>query len=626
MKSLVSVILLLFIISLFSITLNGQNSSLTSHYAKFDVHFYNIVLDVTNMSTDLSGNTQLEFIPNEDMDSVTVELSDFLTVDNVYIDGKQVDYLHQSNILSAYTELEANQSYSLDVHYSGKGKTESFSGVFNRKGLYNKQVTFTLSEPFGAKYWFPCKQDLTDKADSVQLILSCPDSVKAVSIGSLQGIEEKPGNKHTYTWKSNYKIAYYLPAFTVGDFMNYSQIVKVNGTDMLFENYIYNASAYFMQQKANIDSTVFLLNIYSDLFGEYPFINEKYGHVTAPIGGAMEHQTMTTTVNFGFYLVAHELAHQWFGNLVTCGRWNDIWLNEGFASYSEFLAIDHEQYTEILKKEWLTREFNKASGDYTLSTYVPDIELNNPFRIFNGETTYAKGAMILHMLRNRLNNDELFHRILKSYLNRYAHSTAEIDDFKQVVEEESNKEWDTFFDQWYYNPGYPIYNIYYLQQNDSLHITSVQLENDTARFFETPLVIQVNEQDTNYLRTIHHHSSREENSFQLTGKLVNIEVDPEKDYLHAVNRLMHVEGPKTDLIVTAYPNPVENFMTIVFAKRPTPKCSLELFNSQGEKVLEKSNVPASLEYQLNFQHLSRGIYYLRVISEGQIDTYPFVKL
>ncbi len=174
----------------------------------------------------------------------------------------------------------------------------------------------------------------------------------------------------------------------------------------------------------------------------------------APMGGGMEHQTMTTLHDFSFYLVAHELAHQWFGDFITCGNWQDIWINEGFASYLEYVAAQ-ELLGQAAADEWMANAMSIALRETSGSVYVPEERVDDTYRLFDYGLTYKKGATLLHMIRFILDDDALFFSTLKVYLEAYGNGLATGADFQEILESESGMDFSCFFDQWYYGEGFP---------------------------------------------------------------------------------------------------------------------------------------------------------------------------
>jgi len=212
--------------------------------------------------------------------------------------------------------------------------------------------------------------------------------------------------------------------------------------------------------KNRIDTTGNMLFLYSELFGTYPFYKEKYGHCMAPLFGGMEHQTMTTLLHFNAPLVSHELAHQWFGNNVTCATWKDIWLNEGFASYAEYLFAE-KFWGERGAYDYMLNVHNIVLNDTNVggSIYLPAADTVSPYRIFDRRLSYLKPSAVIHTLRYIINNDFVFFNILKQYQQMYASGNANTEDFKKLAEQVSGLDLDTFFKQWIYGEGYPVYHI-----------------------------------------------------------------------------------------------------------------------------------------------------------------------
>ncbi|GMT44452.1 MAG: hypothetical protein IEMM0006_0284 [bacterium] len=316
----------------------------------YDVHFYGLDISVSPTSTFVSGNVTIGASTLVDkLDTFAVELIPEMSIDSAFLDGEKLNkpVRNADNILFPVTPIQNKGShFSVKIYYHGTSPTGGFfSGVstaYNK--IWKKQVTWTLSEPFAAKTWFPVKEDLKDKADSAWVFLTVDSNYMAGSEGLLTAITELPGGKKRFEWKTKYPIDYYLLSYAVADYRDFSFYAHPDspaGDSVLVQNFIYNSDNYLNQHRNQITETAKFIELYVKLFGPYPFRKEKYGQSLTELAGGMEHQTMTTLGNFGFDLVAHELGHMWFGDNVTCADWSDIWVNEGFATYADYLANEY---------------------------------------------------------------------------------------------------------------------------------------------------------------------------------------------------------------------------------------------------------------------------------------------
>jgi aminopeptidase N len=323
-----------------------ENPLYDKYLSKYDVKFYHLSLDVSNENTYLEGFTSILIEIVEDVDTIVFQLANTMEITSIYTQDNELDYFRAEDAVYILFNASAEEELYITIHYKGDAGQDRgfFAGISTAwDATNNQQVTYTLSEPLNAKDWFPVKQVLTDKADSVWFDITCDNSLMAGSNGLLIETEDIGGGKHTFKWRSHYPIAYYLISFAVADYRDYSFNAPLaeEGDSVLVQNFIYDDDGYFNNWKSRIDETGDLISLYSRLVIDYPFKDEKYGHCVAPMGGGMEHQTMTTLANFNFTLVAHELAHMWFGDNITCASWQDIWINEGFASYFEYLALQN---------------------------------------------------------------------------------------------------------------------------------------------------------------------------------------------------------------------------------------------------------------------------------------------
>jgi len=590
-----------------------------NQYDKYDVLFYHLNLNAESNSTFLSGEVRIRAKTQESpLDTLVLELSNELEVQEIRTEKKTLSFIHRGDKLFVLFEEEvgSNKVFDIKIKYEGKAQSSDGRGYNLRENYHGTSITWTLSEPFYSKDWWPCKQDLLDKADSVWVFVTTSEENKVGSNGLLVHTTKLENNKVRYEWKSKYPIAYYLISIAIAEYMEYSFVIETEeGNNVFVQNYLYPDSVMFKTQKALIDCTHVQMNLLQEKYGTYPFIDEKYG-------GGMEHQTMTTQGSFSFHLTVHEMGHSWFGNQVTCAKWNDIWINEGFATYSQYLGL------EYLASEAVADGFMAAMQSVVMrepdgSVYVPDEYINDRSRIFSGRLSYYKGAVIIQMIRYLVNNDDLFFRILKEFQEKHKNSTATGEDFKKVLEKLSGQNFDEFFDLWYYGEGYPIYDFQWLQGIDNkLKISSNQQSStDKTMFFHQKYDIQLFFEDgSEQIVTVDQELPQENFEINLDKRIRNILPNPRS------RNLMQVQSVKQGILnpneVRIEPNPAHE------------KCVIRFGNFQPERFVQIYNSEQRLVIELNAEQLSNivdltgwssGVYFLLVKDEYQFEMLKLIK-
>jgi hypothetical protein len=461
----------------------------------YDIHYYRFDLNVTTASTALSGNVTFKAtVLGSGMDTFWFELRSFMAIDSVVFNGQrwlgaQLIRVGEVVRLPLPTTLPTGAALECRVFYGGTPSGAGFfAGVTSAaSSTWGVRATWTLSEPFGAPDWFPCKQDLWDKIDSVDFVGNCANPNKVASNGILVSTQSLPNNRTRFEWRTRYPQAFYLIAFAVAPYTEYLNYARpVAGDSVLIQHWIYNANNSSGQSclnfwLSNLNQTPDMLERFSRQWIYYPFRAEKYGHMMAPLGGGMEHQTMSTMGSFSTDLVSHELAHQWFGDLVTCASWSDIWLNEGWASYGEYL-YRQAALGQSSANSWMSSAQSSARSVTNASVYVPAGADEN--RIFNSALSYKKGACVLHMLRNQL-GDSVFFRAARQYLLGRQHAVATTDEFRQYLESGSGVNLQPFFQDWIYGQGHPTYSLTWNQSGNNLWVQvsqSVTTPSVTASF------------------------------------------------------------------------------------------------------------------------------------------------
>jgi aminopeptidase N len=621
-------ILLSFSIITFSFTVFGQVSNILK--GLYDVSFYHLNLHLSDTTTFISGSTKIGINIASDFDTLILDLGANLNVDSVLIENIKVNFLHRNELLEVIDNSFKEKTFrKVEVFYSGDGNSPHYYGaIFNREQAPFGRFTYSLTEPFSTKCWFPCKEVLSDKADSVFIYLTVEKNLKAGSNGLLKDVVDVDEKHIQYQWESRYPTAFYLISVAVGNYKEYSYniFLEQDSVNIPFVNYIYNSEDYLNNQKEHIDSTRHLLNLFSQLFDSYPFKNEKYGHCIVPLGGGMEHQTMTTLGNFQFDLVSHELAHQWFGNSVTCSSWNDIWINEGFASYSEYLAREFSGDLDGAKV-WMDFAHQTAINSPTGSIYVPDDELSNPSRIFDYSTTYKKGAAILHMIRYELGNDNLFFDILRTFLAEHKFGVAGAMDFQLILEEFTGRSFELFFEQWYYGAGYPIFDFAWYQQNDSLYIQYSQKgsERSVTDVFDVKMDFRIIYDQGEEIVQGRCSKKSSELVFPVNFPVMNVRIDPEGYILKEINSVSKVDSFDIDstpeLIV--FPNPVKGSFKILSRKYSAP-LTLSFYNLAGVRIKTVENVRPNGK-DIAVDDLTKGVYLVAIELDSSMQVVKLIK-
>ncbi|MFC2151305.1 M1 family aminopeptidase [Bacteroidota bacterium] len=594
---------------------------------KYDVYFVKLDIAVSDQSTDVQGNVTIHAKAKKELDTLLFDLDSSMTVDSIFINSKKVIAEHIGNELRYIFDspLLVNEIVTAQIYY--QGTPPLYGGVSNGyDSQWGKNVTWTLSESFHASEWWPCKQVLSDKIDSAYIFLTCDDDCMAGSNGLLTNIVSLPNNKKRFEWKTYYPINYYLISFAVAEYQDYSTYAyPLDADPILIQNFVYNSFNYLSQNQADIDNTIDFIELYSDKFGLYPFANEKYGHCLTTLGGGMEHQTMTTLGNFGYTLVAHELGHMWFGDYVTCATWQDIWINEGFASYSEYVALENLA-SDTDARNWIDYAHERALMEAQGSVYIPFEDAASESRIFSYNLSYKKGASILHVLRHEINNDDLFFSSLENYLSEYGDSVATGEDFKNSIEATTGMDFDAFFDQWYYGKGYPRFNIGYTQMNDTLFMTVSQSTSSyTTSLFQVHVDYKVyyNGGDT----TLRLFQSQNVETFKIpiNEPVIDIVVDPDKWILKQQGTVDSVESPgNNQSLFSLYPNPATETINVDFnLKLFDLEKQILIFDLNGRLIKSISSNDSSVP--IDVSALSKGFYFIKGISDNKSYTYKFIK-
>ncbi|MBV6460716.1 MAG: hypothetical protein HJHJAOHD_00831 [Flavobacteriales bacterium] len=597
-----------------------KKNNITGNY---DIKYQRMHWQVNPQVYYIAGNITSYFtIPQNGTDTINFNLSDSLTVDSIKYHSSNISFIHANNLLKVQfpSVIPINTLDSVTVYYQGKPSTSGF-GSFIQTSHANDSIIWTLSEPFGAADWWPCKQDLSDKVDSVDIYVTTPAQYRVASNGLLISEINLGGNK-TFHWKHKYPITAYLVAIAVTNYAYYSNYATLTNGTLEILNYVFPED--LLTAQAQTPGIVPILQLFDTLIEPYPFSNEKYGHAQFGWGGGMEHQTMSFMGSFGHELMAHELAHQWFGDKVTCASWEDIWLNEGFATYLTGLTYEH-MFNGFWWPLWKKGTINSIVSLPDGSVMVDDTA--NVSRIFSSRLSYKKGAYVLHMLRWVM-GDSAFYAGVKNYLNdsQLSYGYAYTSHLKQHLENTSNLNLTEFFNDWYYKEGYPSYQITWEQTGSNITVKIDQTQSHpSVSFFEMPVPIKFFAGNTDTTVVFKHTSSGELFSFTWNHSIDSLQFDPSLWIISANNT---ISVGIQDLVnqsgmAKVYPNPAKDFINILFPANE-PFSQITIFDVNGKMVLHQQ-ITEREKHLVNVKSLPKGFYTLKLQGQKSIQNHKFVK-
>ncbi|GAB3492865.1 M1 family aminopeptidase [Spirosoma knui] len=595
-----------------------------------DVTYYGLDLRITYAPNYLQGAATINLKSTAaNVSQFFLDLRPQLTVDSVKSEGRKLTFSRATDriVITPSQPLNAGQALTLVVYYQGNPASQRGFGsfAFSAHGPANAPAIWSLSEPYGAPDWFPCKDTPADKADSSSVSITADRQFVSVSNGVLAATVDNPDGTRTYRWRNSYPIAQYLISLAMANYERYDTPFTYQGQIMPVTHYIYPETLLSVQP--NLNRTTDMLQLFSTLFGPYPFLREKYGHAQFGWGGGMEHQTISSMGAFSPSIIAHELAHQWFGDKITCRDWQHIWLNEGFASYAEALYAESTggRANYLATMQSFLSQARNAQGTLVVQ------DISNESNVFNGNRTYAKGATVLHMLRGIV-GDSTFFRILRTYAATptVAYQTAVTEDFQAVVQQVSGQNLDYFFKQWTYGEGYPTYRVSYSPSTGSSVTVRLQQRNTVASnptSFTMPVQLRVQSAAGDTTVTVSSNSIDQTFAIPTRGPVTGITIDPNNWILKATETSSVVTS--TDEPDAArlriYPNPAAELLQVDFTTSLAGPVTLSLSNLLGQRVRTQqgTNLSAGDHTQtLSLRGLAAGRYTLTVETPDGLVSKP----
>lgn len=603
--------------AIFNFEKSGPNNPNTYNY---DVKYYRLRLEVDPNIKYIDGSVTCFFTPKDsNFNHIYFDLDTALQVDSVYFRNQKLSgFTHTNDQISIPLNdtIGIGQIDSIQIYYQGVPNTNGL-GTFVQDS-YNSQdkIIWTLSEPYGASSWWPCKNTLNDKADSIELIISTPIRNQVASNGLLLSIDTL-GPLATYHWKSNYPIATYLIAFAVTNYNIHEYKMALNNDSILFQHFLYPGDVQSISQSLN--TTYPFMVFFDSLLGTYPFINEKYGHASFTFGGGMEHQTMSFMGTYSGEVIAHELAHQWFGNFITCNSWQDLWLNEAFATYLTTLTYEFDILHNSNYLPYQLQGYRNVSFLYPhKSVFISDT--SHADSIFT-RIPYYKGASLLHMLRWQM-GDSAFFTGVRNYLQdpALAYSFAKTNDLKQHLETSSGLNLTEFFKDWYYGKGYPTYTATWSQSAGMLNLNITQTQSDpSVYFFNMPIPYKLQGNGWDTIIVVNPSFSGQNFQIPISKTINQMVFDPLK-WIGAKSTIFTgiSEQQNLEAEIDIFPNPVNQVLQIKTSKNIKIN-SIELLNLDGKVIVQQTKSKS-----IDVTSFANGSYLVRLFTNHGILTKPII--
>ena len=607
---------------------------------EFDVLHYEIFIDLyeglMQRNGYYNGYVKIKLVLNKSSNEINIHsASGVIQIDSVFLSENKLGYQQNYENLKIIFPSLISQGETLIVAIYFQRRSDLERGFyFYRSDEVSpnlpSDIAYTMSEPSDARYWLPCYDEPWDKA-KVDLIIKVRSSYLVASNGLLIR-DEINGNERIFHWRSKHPMSTYLIAFAVSEYITFSDWYhKVSNPSDSIEVKYYVWREDSLKAVSAFKNVVDMMKFFSLKFGEYPF--EKYGMVAVyPFRyGGMEHQTMTTihrkwldgNSEGG---IAHELAHQWWGDLVTCETWAEIWLNEGFASYGDALYTEYKYGFEAFKSklEYWAKAYFWEDSIIRYPIYNPPSG-----RLF-GTAVYYKGAWVLHMLRNLI-GDSAFFAVLQEWGRRYAYGTGTTQKFIQVVNDITGEDLSWFFNQWVYEAGYPVLDFSVSFANyDTLFINLRQTQRN-AIIFRFPIEFKIQAKNLDTILTFWTYSADTVyiitlNRLSALGD-IKVQIDPNGKILKKVlsfpSKEVNLPLPFDFSLHQNYPNPFNSSTTISFEIAGGSKvylCELKIFDVLGREIRKAfSSELGSGKYNIHFvaDEISSGVYFYELrVSDG----------
>jgi len=592
----------------------------STNQKKYDIKYYGLNLSIDISDKRIAGYVQIDGeIISDSLSKIDLNFWQGMSVTDIYQTKSfqtNLEYTHSNDILSVKlaSTKEDGDNFSFYIKYQGKPSDNPYRD-FTFDKYNDKSMVWTLNEPFGARAWIPCKDVPSDKADSMDIRVTVPEGLDVVSNGLLKNKIEK-ADSTTFWWHEKYPIATYLISLAIHPYHKFSDWYIYDNDSMEVQYYVFQDN--YPGREEDYKKTVDMINFFSSKFGLYPFLDEKYGHAEITWAGGMEHQTISSMGGASEMLISHELAHQWWGDAVTCHSFHDLWLNEGFASYSEAL------WFEFAYQNFTASDYQKYSEYFGPGTiYIEKLEEED---LFDYNLRYNKASWVLHMLRHVV-GDSVFFEILNKYYtsNKFQYKSATTEDFIELCNQVSDLNLNKFFQQWLYGQYYPKYSYSWnstkVKNGYKINLHIQQVQNKTGPFW-MPIDIRVLTNNKNYNFTVMDSTRSQKFDLIVQENPRDILLDPDNWILNKIKRpdfFVSKNYQKKYQLSKNYPNPFNSSTNIPFNVPHYSHVNLIIYNNLGQKIIELVNRklrPGKYEINFNQDNIPSGTYYYQLIADN----------
>ena len=414
-------------------------------------------IEISTTAKTVAGSNTLDVTSLADgLTQFTLDLRSNMVVDSVKVNGVVATHTRPTDqiVINLDRTYNRGDAFQVQVVYHGTPSNLGWQSFrFSTHGS-SKPIVCSLSQPWWAHTWWPCKENQENVEDkfTLDMWVTVPNALTVASNGRLQGTDTLSGSRSRFRWKENHPIATYLVSLAATNYSKAAYTYNYVGGSMPVEVYFYPETR--STDEPNVADLVTMIATLSqpELYGQYPFVDEKYGIAKFSWCCGMEHQTITSQGSINWRSNIHELAHQWWGDMLTCRTWHDIWLNEGFATFSEALWLERKPGGS--RQDYIGQMLVRKPVNVSDTVYCYDI--SDYSRVFSQDYSYKKAAWVVHMLR-RVLGDEMFFDVLHAYRAACEGATADTEQFKAIAESVSGQDLTWFFSQWVYGGGAPSY-------------------------------------------------------------------------------------------------------------------------------------------------------------------------